>query len=111
MTHRKRLVAKILATPLTLKVRHYRGLPPQLSGGDHREELARAAVLSIEVEDDGVFLYRFAADGAFAGDTWHQTLDEALEQAKFEFSDAISDLTPVPVDVEDVVTFALKETD
>jgi hypothetical protein len=82
--------AKILATHLGPKVRHYWGLPPQLSGANDREEMARAAILSIEVEGDGVFLCRFAADGAFAGDTWHQTVEEAQEQAKFEFGNAIS---------------------
>jgi hypothetical protein len=108
VTDRKRLVAKILATPLRPKVRHYRGLPPQLSEADNREEMAKAAILSIEVEDDGVFLYRFAADGAFAGDTWHQTMEEAQEQAKFEFGNAISNWIAIPPDEKDVVAFALK---
>jgi hypothetical protein len=108
MTDRKRLVAKILATPLRLKVRHYVGLPPQLSGANNREEMPRAAILSIEVEDDGVFLYRFAADGAFAGDTWHQTVEEAQEQATFEFASAISNWIAIPPDEEDAVAFALK---
>jgi hypothetical protein len=70
--------------------------------------MARAAILSIEVEDDGVFLYRFAADGAFAGDTWHQTIEEAQEQATFEFGHAISDWVAIPPDEKDVVAFALK---
>jgi basic membrane lipoprotein Med (substrate-binding protein (PBP1-ABC) superfamily) len=51
---------------------------------------------------------RFAADGAFAGDTWHQTAEEAQEQAKFEFGNAISDWIAIPPDEKDVVAFALK---
>jgi hypothetical protein len=71
VTDRIRLVAKILATPLEPKVQHYWGL----------QEMATAAILFIEVDYDGVILYRFAADGAFAGDTWHQTMEEAQEDA------------------------------
>jgi len=65
--------------------------------------MAKAAILSIEVEDDGVFPYRFAADGAFAGDRWHQTIEEVQEQAKFEFANAISDWIAIPPDEKDVV--------
>jgi hypothetical protein len=44
-----------------------------------------AEALLIEVEADGVFLFRLSADGQFAGDTWHESVEEAKEQAKFEF--------------------------
>jgi hypothetical protein len=33
----------------------------------------------------GYLLVRYRDDGAFGGDTWHQDLDLALEQAAFEY--------------------------
>lgn len=35
--------------------------------------------------DEGHFLYRYARDGEFAGDTWHQSLEEAKGQANWEY--------------------------
>ncbi len=35
-------------------------------------------------------IYRYADDWQFAGDTWHQNIDAALEQIDFEFG--VSDL-------------------
>ena len=40
--------------------------------------------LEIVQEDIGFFLFRYNQDGFF-GDTWHETLEEAKDQAKFEF--------------------------
>jgi hypothetical protein len=34
----------------------------------------------------GFSLVRYSAEGAFAGDTWHATLEEAKQQAHFEFA-------------------------
>jgi len=36
------------------------------------------------------FLDRFAEDGRSVGDTWHQSIDEAREQAEDEYGDALS---------------------
>jgi hypothetical protein len=55
-----------------------------------------------------VFLFRFTADGQVVGDTWHMTLEEAQQQAQFEFGDLLSDWRSVPADVEDLVAFGLK---
>jgi len=41
--------------------------------------------LRIEEDTLGVFLFRFDATGAMVADTWHQTVDEAKDQAKFEY--------------------------
>jgi hypothetical protein len=41
-------------------------------------------------EDVGYFLNRIAENGQVA-DTWHMTLDEAVEQAEFEFGVAESE--------------------
>jgi hypothetical protein len=65
-----------------------------------------ASVLLIEQKPDGIFLFRFSADGCCVGDTWHMSIEDAKEQAKFEFSDLISEWRPVPPEVDDVVQFA-----
>jgi len=49
------------------------------------EAFLSASTLEIEDTDDGFLLLRYDKDGAFAGDTWHLTVEEAKEQAAFEF--------------------------
>ena len=67
-------------------VKHYRGMPPELTGGkDRRQEMGPAHFLLIEEIHDGVFLYRFDAKGECVGDTWHMNLDDAKHQASSEF--------------------------
>ena len=44
----------------------------------------------VEIELDGsesepCMMYRYTDDDTFCGDTWHETFDSALEQAKFEY--------------------------
>jgi hypothetical protein len=104
-----RLVAKIIAHPRDPKVKHYRGLPPELTAGkDHRELMQAPAFIAIEEKPDGVFLFRFSNDGQVLGDTWHMTIEEAKHQAHFEFGDLASDWKPVPADVEDLVSFVFE---
>ena len=103
-----RPVALIVAQQLRSKVRHFFGMPPELAGDvDSRQPMPRPYALLIETKIDGVFLFRITADGQFAGDTWHQSITEAQEQASFEFEDCVSDWTAVPDDVEDPVAFCL----
>lgn len=44
----------------------------------------------ISVHPDGSMIYRYADDWQFAGDTWHENLEAALEQIEYEF--AVSNL-------------------
>lgn len=50
------------------------------------EQLPNAARAEIEEGNEGYFLLRFTESSEFAGDTWHQTLDEAKRQAHFEYA-------------------------
>jgi hypothetical protein len=105
----QRLIARLRDDFGQPTVKHYCGLPPELTEGkDRRELLGPAAVVVIAEKPSGVFLVRFTADGRFAGDTWHPTVQEAKEQAIFEFADRLSEWQFVPNDVEDVVAFGLK---
>jgi len=49
-----------------------------------------ARYLIVAIHPDGPMIYRYADDWQFAGDTWHENLESALEQIEFEF--AVSNL-------------------
>lgn len=101
-----RLGTTLTSTSSSRGVRHYVGMPPELGGkAEAREELPPAAVLVIEASEDGVLLLRYAASGRFAGDTWHPTVDEAKEQATYEFGGGALAWKEIPADVNDVVAF------
>jgi hypothetical protein len=92
------------------KTRHFVGLPPELTGGkDTRQEMGTAYFLTIEEEADQIFLYRFGKDGACVGDTWHRNVDEAKEQALYEYGDAVGQWIDVPPDRKDTVAFGLEQ--
>ena len=39
-------------------------------------------------------MYRYTADGQFCGDTWHQSFEAAIAQAKYEYGLDRSDFSP-----------------
>ena len=101
-----RFTARITGSSIEPKTRHYVGLPPIMTGGiDHRSAMPIASILVIEEETDGVFLVRFTGEGKEVGDTWHRSIKEAMEQASFEFHEMVSEWKPVPLQIEDVVSF------
>ena len=105
-----RLGNKLRASLLNPKVRHYSGTPPEVTDNNNREQMPTASVLVIEDGSDGAFfLYRFSADGRFGGDTWHPNVEEAKEQAVFEFGELLSDWVSIPSDIKDeaVVPFMM----
>jgi hypothetical protein len=68
--------------------RHFWGMP---GGGqsDGRVRMKPASRLEIVQSEKEVFLYRYDSEGGFAGDTWHMSMEEAKEQARFEYPDAV----------------------
>jgi len=56
-----------------------------MNGPKTIEDFPVAVRLEISVSKDGVFLFRFDQNGDFCGDTWHQTIEKAKDQARFEF--------------------------
>jgi hypothetical protein len=50
------------------------------------KQFSNAARVEIEERNEGYFLMRFTEQAEFAGDTWHQTLEEAKGQAHFEYA-------------------------
>jgi hypothetical protein len=94
-----------------MRQRHFVGLPPELTAGQYeRGPMPRARVLiASEQPDNSFFLLRYARDGNFAGDTWHQSLGEVKEQAAFEYGDLLSDWEEVPPNTPDALKYALEQ--
>jgi hypothetical protein len=90
-------------------VRHFVGLPPELAAGKPGPvPFPRPDVLIITADPQGgVMLDRYTADGAVAGDTWHETGQYAMDQAQLEYADAVGEWREVPEGVEDAAAFAL----
>ena len=63
------------------------------------KSLPAPAWVEISEEDGAFYLLHFDAEGASFADTWHQTLENAKQQAEFEFGILPSEWT---VDGEDV---------
>lgn len=79
-----RLTARVGGVPIKPNTAHYQGFPEQLGHGSP-ENLKSAVSVAIEENIDGVFLFRFSADGQVVGDTWHMSVEEAKEQAIYEY--------------------------
>jgi|GEM_PF-1142829 len=82
------------------------GLPPELSSDASHQALPGPDVLVIEYEsEDSCMLYRYQWGGTFGGDTWHETLQKAFQQAEYEFGTEIADWIAVP-GVRNAIEFA-----
>lgn len=69
--------AEVDRSRITGKTRHYRGdglLPPA-----QRLEIVQVP------PDNGYYLLYLDEDGAEMTDTWHESIDRAMDQANFEF--------------------------
>jgi hypothetical protein len=52
--------------------------------------------VEIAVAENGhAMLYRYQDDGRFCGDTWHATLEDAFQQAVFEYGIPIDRWQPI----------------
>ena len=108
----ERMTARLLAMlptnapPSTVK--HYAGLPPELTDGkDARREVDATAFFVIEGKPDGVFLYRFNRSGQSVNDTWHLSINDAEHQAACEYEGVVLVWDDVPQSVLDVGEYGL----
>jgi hypothetical protein len=108
----KRLLVNVLLPRIGPRERgrHHEGLPPELTDGeDHRVPLSHPAILAIEESPRGqIFLYRYSSDGESVGDTWHQSVEEAIEQAEGEYRDVLGPWLRVPAG-QGALKFALNQ--
>jgi hypothetical protein len=71
---------------LKANVRRYTGKTRHLVHGRESEEIASTIQrVEIQPDDEAFLLLYFNASEDCVADTWHQTLDQAKEQANFEF--------------------------
>lgn len=66
-----------------------------------------ALVLAQPAGDGSWHLDRFASDGSFAGNTWHETRADAIDQLEFEYLPAFA-FEVVPEGVPDPKAYAQK---
>ena len=105
-----RLISILIDGTSPSRTKHYIGLPHGPTEGENsRQDLAPASFLVIEETHDGIFLYRFDAEGKCAGDTWHSNIGDARHQASYEFGDAAQVWKVILEEVGDAVTFGLEQ--
>jgi len=97
-----RIGALVATIPPSRRI-HHSGFPHELGAGSARRTLPAARFLTIELTAEGFFLFRFAEDGVFAGDTWHPSIDEAKDQANYEYGIALGRWLDIPDDAPDAV--------
>jgi hypothetical protein len=101
---RSRSVALVGALARERRAAHTAGFPL-----DPEKMLPLADVVLVVSDDDGgAMLFRYTAHGEFGGDTWHTTVDEAREQAAYEYGDALVPWIDVPSEVADAHAFAIQ---
>jgi hypothetical protein len=91
------------------RTRHYLGLPAEVGGKD-QIDLPDAEIALIELDESGVFLIRYLINGDFAGDTWHQTVEEAKDQARYEYGTIENDWIAIPVNHPHPIVFIRSRT-
>jgi len=52
-------------------------------------------VIEPEPDSDSYFMLRYTRSGVFCGDTWHEDLEAALEQANYEYGLTAADFLVV----------------
>lgn len=101
-----RLFAFLSANHEAARHVQFEGLPESLSGRkDSRRELPHARILIIEEQEEGIFLYRFTAEGRFGGDTWHTTIEDAQHQARSEYGEALGEWQTIPPEADDSLRY------
>ena len=65
-----------------------------------------ATSLMIEPDEDGegVYLFRYT-DAKEVGDTWHESVAQALSQAEYEYEIAQDVWTQIPGEIDDPIAF------
>jgi hypothetical protein len=99
-----------LSTGITPRTQHHVGLPPQVGSTENQGTFDVATVLLLLEGDHGVALERYADDGSFTGDTWHESVDAARKQAEYEFPGSCIRWATVPEAVANPVDYVLECT-
>lgn len=110
---RTRHVARIRETDLHPATRHALGAPSGIVDGiGDASPMPWPCILLIHRTGSGIFLDRYTRGGKPAGDTWHTSVEEAMEQAVEEYDGMLGTWVEVPDEVADdqLVAFALEHS-
>ncbi len=91
-------------------VRHLWGFPPEAgAASDDRVRMPWPQVALIVEKPDGIFLERYLSDGTLVGDTWHEEIEHAKEQASEEYGPLLGPWIEIPEQVsdDDVIAYVL----
>lgn len=108
MTHRS--IAIVAMHDDHPPARHFAGAPLETGLGDGGQQRLRWPRLALIVErEDGYYLERLLADGTVVGDTSHEDVQEAREQAEWEYGKLLGAWLDVPEELpeEQIPEFAL----
>lgn len=106
-----RLSCVVTSDGVNQRVRHFAGAPPESGiGPDNRTQLPWPNFLTITEREDGFFLERVLFDGTIVGDTSHADLQEAIEQAAWEYGENLSQWIQIPayVSEEEIADFLIR---
>lgn len=78
---------------VTVTVTHLQGV--RIAGELEVTAIPDPKTIEITEQDGAVYLLRFGHDGECIADTWHETVEAAKKQAKFEFAVEGSDWTDI----------------
>lgn len=103
-----RLVATVRKVDIHPPVRQFKGLPPELDPERGWEPMAWPRVLLIHESYGQIFIDRLTPDGTFAGNTWHETVEQAKAEAEDEYPGLLSHWLPVPPEIsnEELIAYA-----
>ena len=78
---------------------------------DNRPWMGHPNLVVIEsdkYDTSGFYLYRYDDNNNCVGDTWHTTLDDALDQATYEYESNLSKWHHIPYEVKDIQEFIME---
>ncbi len=86
------------------------GISPELAvRKNHLFELPAPNFLLIEKWQNGFYLFRITKNLEYAGDTWHESLQEAKHQAEYEYNVLDTDWKTIPSKVKDGISYILEQ--
>lgn len=100
-----------LPPDFTLRTVHAWGWPEEIAPRQPNLKVLMPLprVLVLRTVTHGFLLERFAEDGTFAGDTWHESESAALRDAEVEYGPYVGAWQTIPEHVRDLHSYALDE--
>lgn len=65
-------------------------------------------ILLVSEDNKSAMLFRYTAHGEFGGDTYHPSVEDAMEEAAAEYEDALMSWEDVPEEIGDAHAFAVR---